>query len=278
MTATSPASASHELVLTGSRTPVRQLIRNLWSSRELLVILGRKNFFVQYRRATIGVLWAVGLPLVQAVLFSVIFSRIARFPVPHYAVYVFSGMVAWSFFMGTLVPSATSIVDNSSLSSKVYFPRAILPLSVCYGGLYSLLSGLVVLIVMALILGAGIGVRILLLVPAVALVTALSAAFGLVLSVSHVYLRDTRYVVQAAAVIWLWITPVIYPISLLHGWVRVVLDVNPMTGVAQLFHAAVISGVAPLSLAWVSLAWVVALLIAAGWLHARFDRVVSDLL
>src|SRR3954451_10397194 len=152
-------------------------------------------------------------------------------------------MVAWSFFLGVLVPSATAIVDNSALSSKVYFPRAVLPLSVCYGGLYSLAAGLLVLIVFAVALGAGIGVRILLLFPALALVTCLVAAFGLVLSVSHVYLRDTRYVVQAMAVIWLWITPVIYPINLLHGWVRTVLDVNPMTGVVLLFHAAFIPDV-----------------------------------
>jgi ABC-type polysaccharide/polyol phosphate export permease len=264
--------------MTSPRTPVLALIRRVFASRELVVTLGRKNFFVQYRRATIGVLWAVGLPLVQAVLFAVIFSRIARFAVPHYPVYVFSGMVAWSFFLGVLVPSATSIVDNSGLSSKVYFPRAVLPLSVVYGGLYSLAAGLLVLIVFALALGAGLGLHILLLVPGVVLVACLSATLGLVLSVSHVYLRDTRYVVQAAAVIWLWITPVIYPISLLHGWVRVILDVNPMTGIVLLFHAAVIPGIGPLSLAWVSVAWVVVLIPLAVWLHARYDRVVSDLL
>jgi len=264
--------------MTSPRTPPLTMIRRVFAARELVVILGRKNFFVQYRRATIGVLWAVGLPLVQAVLFAVIFSRIARFPVPHYPVYVFSGMVVWSFFLGVLVPSATAIVHNSSLSSKVYFPRAVLPLSVCYGGLYSLAAGLLVLIVFALALGTGLGLRILLLVPAILLVTSLTAVLGLVLSVSHVYLRDTRYVVQAMSVIWLWITPVIYPISLLHGWVRVVLDVNPLTGIVVLFHSAFIPGVGPLSLAWVSLAWVVALLPLAIWLHARYDRVVSDLL
>lgn len=272
------SEALPELVMTSPRTPVLALIRRVFAARELIAILGRKNFYVQYRRATIGVLWAVGLPLVQAALFAVIFTRIARFDIPHYPVYVFSGMVAWTFFMGALVPSATSIVDNSGLSSKVYFPRAVLPLSVCWGGLYSLAAGLVVLIVFTLALGAGIGVRILLLVPAVALVTCLTAALGLVLSVSHVYLRDTRYAVQAASVIWLWITPVLYPINLLHGWVRVILDVNPMTGVVLLFHAAVIRGIGPLSLAWVSVAWVVVLVALAVWLHARYDRVVSDLL
>jgi lipopolysaccharide transport system permease protein len=255
--------------MTSPRTPPVTMIRRVLASRELVVILGRKNFFVQYRRATIGVLWAVGLPLVQAVLFAVIFKRIARFPVPHYPVYV---------FIGTLVPSATAIVDNSSLSSKVYFPRAVLPLSVCYGGLYSLAASMLVLIVFALVLGAGIGLRILLLVPAVVLVTSLIVVLGLVLSVSHVYLRDTRYVVQAMTVIWLWITPVIYPISLLHGWVRVILDINPLTGIVVLFHSAFISDVGPLSLAWISVAWVAALLPLAVWLHARYDRVVSDLL
>jgi homopolymeric O-antigen transport system permease protein len=269
---------SPELVMTSPRTPALQLVRNVYGARELISILGRKNFFVQYRRASIGVLWSVGLPLLQAVTFAVIFSRIARFAVPNYAVYVFSGMVAWSFFLGTLLPGATSIVDNAGLSSKVYFPRAVLPLSVCFGGLYSLAAGLIVLIGFALARGAGIGVRILWLVPGIALLAALSAAFALVLSVSHVYLRDTRYVVQAASIVWLWITPVIYPITSMHGWVRTIIDVNPMTGVVLLFHAAVLHSPGPLRLAWVSVAWTVAFAVAAVVLHARYDRVVSDLL
>lgn len=273
MTDTTP-----ELVLNGPWTPVRKLMRELVGARELVAILGRKNFYVQYRRASFGILWSVGLPLMQAVLFAVVFTRIARFNVPHYPVYVFSGMVPWTFFLSTIVPGATSIVDNSGLSSKVYFPRAVLPLSLCMGGLYSLAASMLVLLVFALALGAGIGLRILWLLPGIALLVLLTVGFCLVLSVSHVYLRDTRYVVQAAAVIWLWVTPVIYPLTILHGKVRLLLEVNPVTGAVQLFHAAFIPGIHQLFTAWVTAGWAVALLALGVWLHARYDRVVSDLL
>ena len=271
-------SGSVELVLQGRRTPPGRLLRELVAARGLVFTLGRKNFFVQYRRASLGLVWAVGLPLVQAVVLAVVFSRIARFDVPHYAVFVFSGIVAFAFFQSTLVSGATSIVDNAGLSSKVYFPRAVLPLAQCVTGAYALAASLAVLLAVALLLGAPVGLRTLLLVPAVALLVALSTAFALVLSVAHVYLRDTKYLVQAAAVAWLWLTPVVYPITAVEGWLRTVLLVNPVTGVVQLFHAAFVPDVGPLWGAGVSLAWTLGLAGVALYLHCAYDRVMADLL
>lgn len=267
-----------ELVLRGQWTPPRRLVRELVEARGLVLTLGRKNFFVQYRRASLGLLWAVALPLVQAIVLAVVFSRIARFDVEHYAVFVFSGMVAFAFFQSTLVAGATSIVDNASLSSKVYFPRAVLPLAQCVTGVYALMVSVAVLVVAALVLGAPVGARTLLLVPAVALLMTLSTAFALVLSVVHVYLRDTKYLVQAAALAWLWLTPVVYPFAAVEGWLRTVLVVNPVTGVVQLFHAALVPDVGPLTGAWVSLVWTLVLGGVGLYLHCRHDRVMADLL
>lgn len=267
-----------ELVLRGRRTPARRLLRDVVASRGLVLTLGRKNFFVQYRRASLGLAWAVGLPLVQAAVLAVVFSRIARFDVAHYAVFVLSGMVAFAFFQSTLVAGATSIVDNAGLSSKVYFPRAVLPLAQCVTGAYALGVGIAVLVAVALASGAPVGTRTLLLVPATALLVVLSTAFALVLSVAHVYLRDTKYLVQAAALAWLWLTPVVYPYTALDGWLRTLVAVNPVTGVVQLFHAAFVPDVGPLWLAWISLGWAAALAAGALVLHCAYDRVLADLL
>jgi ABC-type polysaccharide/polyol phosphate export permease len=272
-----PGSAP-ELVLRGQWTPPARLVRALVASRSLVATLGRKNFFVQYRRASLGMAWAVGLPLVQAVVLAVVFSRIARFDVPHYVVFVLSGVVAFSFFQSTLVAGATSIVDNAGLSSKVYFPRAVLPLAQCVTGGYALAVSLAVLLVLGVVLGAPVGARTLLLVPAVALLVLLSTAFVLVLSVAHVYLRDTKYVVQAAALAWLWLTPVVYPLTVVEGWLRAVVVANPVTGVVQLFHAAFVPDVGPLTGAWVSLAWTLVLAAVGLYLHCAHDRVMADLL
>ncbi|MFP5219531.1 MAG: ABC transporter permease [Actinomycetes bacterium] len=289
MTTSPPVAADHppvgsgadqrdELVLTGAWTPPLRLLRDVVAARALVATLGRKSFFVQYRRASLGVLWAVGLPLVQAIVLAVVFSRVARFDVPDYTVFVLSGVVAFSFFQSTLSTGATAIVDNSGLSSKVYFPRAVLPLSQCVSGLFLLASSLVVLLVAALVLGAPVGLRTLLVVPGVLLLLLLTTSLVLVLSVVHVYLRDTKYLVQAASVGWLWLTPVVYPIDALGGALRVLVEVNPVTGPVQLFHAAFTTGAGSLMPVWWSVGWVVALAAAAVLLHARYDRVLADLL
>jgi ABC-type polysaccharide/polyol phosphate export permease len=270
--------APPQLHLTGQWTSPGRLLRELWAARELVVILGRRTFYVQYRRASLGALWAVGLPLFQAIVLAVVFARITRFDVPHYPVYVFSGMVAWSFFLGSVVPGATSIVDNAGLSSKVYFPRAVLPLSQLLASAYTLLTTGLVLILFAAANGVFPHPRIFLLLPGAALLVLLSGSFALVLSVMHVYLRDTRYIVQAASLGWLWITPVVFPLTSVHGWLRDVVLANPVTGAVQFFHAAFLPHVGHLWTAWITLSWSVVLLLAALFLHCRQDRVMADLL
>jgi ABC-2 type transport system permease protein len=187
-------------------------------------------------------------------------------------------MVAFAFLQNVVVSGATSIVDNAGLSSKVYFPRAVLPLAQCVTSVYALAVSVAVLVAAAVVLGAPVGARTLLLVPALALLVSLSTALALVLSVAHVYLRDTKYLVQAGALAWLWLTPVVYPFTAVEGWLRGVLVANPATGVVQLFHAAFVEDVGPLSPAWVSLAWTLALGAVGLLLHCVYDRVLADLL
>src|SRR5205823_10435938 len=108
---------------------LRSLVVDVWRSRALLAMLARQDFFVRYRRASLGLLWAVGVPLVQTAVLVVVFTKLVKIPVsPHYPAFVLTGMLAWNFFSMTVQAGSTSIVDNASLSSKIYFPRAVLPL------------------------------------------------------------------------------------------------------------------------------------------------------
>lgn len=265
--------------LAGEPTGRMALLADLWASRRLLVMLARKDFFVRYRRATFGVLWAVGLPLLQAVVLAVVFSRVARIHThTSYAVFVFAGMVAWTFFSSTLTTASTSIVDGSELSTKIYFPRALFPLVTLAANLYGLAVTVVILGVMSAAFGAPVGARTLLLVPAILVLVALTAGFSLVLAALHVYFRDVRFLVQAALLGWFYLTPVIYPIGLLHG-LRPWLDANPATGLVELFRAATVGADHGwLTSLWWSLGWTVALLALALALHRRRDRVFVDLL
>jgi lipopolysaccharide transport system permease protein len=267
-----------QLDLAGGWTHPGELVRQVWSARELCGALARKDFFVRYRRATFGVLWAVALPAIQAVILAVVLSRVARIATQHYALYILSGTVGWTFFSACLGLGATSVVDNASLTSKIYFPRAVLPIAVCFSNLFALVISVVVLLFAQLIAGVLPGVQTLLLLPATALDVILSTVLALTLSALHVYLRDVKYAVQAALLVWFYITPVFYPLSRLHGWSRAVVEANPATGVVQLFHAAVVNEPVQGAAVLATSVWVLALGAVAVVLHCRFDRNFADLL
>jgi ABC-type polysaccharide/polyol phosphate export permease len=265
--------------LNGEATPIASLIKETWASRELIRTLARKEFFVRYRRASFGLAWAVALPLLQAVILSYVISRFARFStIDHYGVYVFAGTLTFSFFSTALTSGATSIVDGSAMSTKIYFPRAVFPLVAVGSGVYGFALSCVLLVVMALVVGVDPHPRLLLIVPAGLLVVALTVAGSLVLSALHVYFRDIRYVVQAVLLPLFYLTPVFYPLSAAGdaaGWIKV----NPVTGIVELVHAATV-GAEPgwtSALFW-SAGWLVVLLAVGCLLHRRYDRVFGDLL
>lgn len=266
-------------VLTATPAPTSTLLRDTWRSRDLIAILARKDFYVRYRRATFGLLWAAALPLLQAIVLAFVVSKFARFDTGrNYAVFVLSGTVAWAAFSGILSTGSTSVVDGSGLSTKIYFPRMVLPLASVVTAAYGFVISVAVLVLTTFATGVGLGPRTLLLVPGLLLSLVLASGFALVLSALHVYFRDIRYLVQAALLVWLYLTPVIYPLSAI-GAARPFIEANPVTGVVELFRAATV-GADPgwgVALIWTS-GWCAALLVAGVGVHRRHDRVLVDLL
>ncbi|MDP1793563.1 MAG: ABC transporter permease, partial [Acidimicrobiales bacterium] len=226
--------------LTAKPPPVRTLLRDLWRSRSLVFVLARKDFFVRYRRTSFGLLWAVFLPVLQATVLTVVFGKLLRSRAPDYAVYVFSGMVPWSFFASSFGQGATAIVDNTTLANRIYFPRAVLPLIPVVSSLFSVAITLVLLIVMAIGFGVSLGPELLVLPVGVLLVAVLSACFGLVASALHVYFRDVRFIVSASLTVWLYLTPVIFRVEQLPSVLRPIVRANPMTGIVELFRFATV--------------------------------------
>ncbi|MCU1432920.1 MAG: type transporter [Actinotalea sp.] len=263
--------------LRGESTPPGAWLRGVWAARTLVAVLARKEFLVRYRRASFGVPWAVGLPLLQAVVLAVVFSQVVRFETASpYWLFVFTGVVPAAFVLSTITASSTSIVDGSSLSSKVWFTRAVLPLATVLASLYGAVASLA-LVVLAVVAAGEAGARLVLLVPAVVLAVALSVGAALVGSALQVWFRDTRYLLQAVAAVWLYATPVVYPLSLLPGALRRVVEANPASGVVELFRAATVGAESGLRtpLLW-SVGWTLALLVLGVVLHSRGDRVFAD--
>lgn len=265
----------------GEAQSARSLVGEIWASRRLIVMLSRKDFFVRYRRASFGMLWTVGLPLIQAAVLAVVFTRVVRIDAgANFPTFLFAGIVPFTFFRESLNAGTTSIVSGSDLATKVYFPRAVFPLVVAGTNTLSLPATISVLIVMALGFGVPLNaVELLWLIPGVVLLFALSAGFALVLSALYVYFRDLQYVVQAALLAWFYASPILYPLRLAPEELRIVLYINPITGVIEFFRAAIV-GADPgwLTAVLSTVLWTIALLIAAVFLHRRFNRVFTDLL
>jgi homopolymeric O-antigen transport system permease protein len=218
---------------------------------------------------------------VQAVVLAIVLSSIVRLKPTgvNYATFIYAGTLAWSFFSGTLTATTTSIVDGQGLATKIYFPRAILPLTTVAASLFAFLPGLPLLIVLAVAFRVHLGVHTLLLIPATLVMIALTTAISLVAAALHVYFRDMRYIVQAVILPWFWASAVFYRLDLLHGPLKTVVELNPATGMIVLFRAAVVGGdpgwTATL---WWPFVWTAVLLVVAAELYRRFDRVFVDLL
>ncbi len=259
---------------------MRELVASTWQARGLVAILARKDFFVRYRRATFGLIWAAALPLLQAIVLAFVVSRFVRFNTGEsYVAFVLSGTVPWAAFNGMLNVGSTSIVDGSNLSSKIYFPRLVLPLASTMTAAYGLVISVASIIIVSLITGVSLGPEVLVLLPAMALGIVLGGAFAAVLAGLHVYFRDVRYLVQAALLVWMYLTPIFYPLGWMGGATRRLIMLNPMTGVVELYRTATV-GADPgweWAVLW-TLVWCVLLVAAALALHRRYDRVFVDLL
>lgn len=257
----------------------RQWLASVWEHRNVLGILARADFHARYKRATFGVLWAVAVPVFQSIVLAVVFSRVIRVGDARlFGAYVLAGVLAWSYFSLSVTAASTSIVDASTLTDKVWFPRALLPTIPCLANLPGLAVSIVCLVVALPFLRADIGLRLLLLAPAVVLLLAFTLALGLVLAALDVYFRDVKFLVQAGLLMLFYVTPVAYAKNLLGGLARVV-DFNPLTGVVTLFQMAAVGRQAH----WqrpvvVSVVATIVLLVVALETQRRHDRLFTDLL
>jgi len=268
--------------LDGRITPVRRLLRDVFASRGLIAILARQSFFVQYRRATFGLLWSILLPLLQATVLAIVLTRITSLgrglSGVHFVTFIFAGQAVWIFFSNSMNGGATSIVGGAGLTTKVYFPRAVLPLVSVVQNLFGLVAGTGVLIALCVVTGVPLTLRLLALPVALALALALTASLALVLAAAHVYFRDTRYIVTAAMQPWFYLTPVFYSVDRFES-ARHVLEANPLTGVVLLIRWACLGPGDRMGLAlWWTLAWTVAAIGVALILYRRFERVFADLM
>lgn len=216
--------------------------KELWDYRELLGFLVLRDIKVRYKQTVLGVAWAVIQPVFTMLVFSVIFGRIAKLPsdgVP-YPVFVYAGLLPWQFFSASISSASNSLLNQQSLLTKIYLPRLYVPISTILGSLVDLMISFGVFAVIMAIYGVAPGWGMFA-VPLLVIVTTLAAfGIGLLLAALTVTYRDVRHVVPFLVQAWLYLSPVIYPVSMVPEQWRWVLALNPMAGIIDGFRSALL--------------------------------------
>ena len=216
----------------------------LWAYRDLLFTLMWRNLTVRYKQSAIGIAWVILKPVLQMLVFSVLFGRLANLPsdgVP-YPIFLYAGLLPWTYFATTITSGTGSLLAGSNMISEVYFPRMILPLSYLFTSLIDLALSLSVLLGMMvwyradMVFGPQMALFPLFLVPAIALAGGLS----LWLSAIAVRYRDIHHLVPFLLQIGMFVTPVVYAVNLLPESYQWLLQLNPMTGVVEGFRWALL--------------------------------------
>jgi lipopolysaccharide transport system permease protein len=256
-------------------------LRELWKYRELLYFLTWRDVLVRYKQAVFGVAWAILQPFLTMIVFTVVFNQIIGIESPDpklpYAVFSFAGLLPWQFFAGALGRSGVSLVASSNLLTKVYFPRLVIPISAVLAGLVDLGISFFVLIGLMAVYGIAPTWQVVFLPFFVLLALAAAIAVGLWLSALNVLYRDVQYTIPFLVQLWMFVSPVIYPISSIPaGPLRIVFALNPMTGVIGGFRWALLGQEFPGDYLLISTAVVVALLFGGLIFFKRMERVFAD--
>ncbi len=222
-------------------------VTDIWRYRELLTNLVRKELKVKYKGSFLGFAWSLARPILMLVIYYIAIGKFLKSPVPDFVVFLFSGLVAWTFFADVVTGATSAITGNAGLIKKVYFPREILPLSVVGAALVQLALMLLVLFTVVLLSGRHVGLVHLLYLPyAMVPLLLFSVAIALLMSAANVYLRDTQHLVEVGLLFWFYMTPVLYAYGTVQDkivkvgpWLEQLYLANPLAIVAFGFQDAI---------------------------------------
>jgi len=280
---TKPENLEREpiLVIQPKRHLLSLDLKGIWEYRELLYFLIWRDLKVRYRQSAIGVGWVILQPLMTMVVFSAVFGKFVGVPsdgLP-YPIFIFSALLPWNLFASSLSRGSTSVVDNTQLVSKIYFPRLLLPLS----GVLSPMAdfGVAFMVLAGMMVWFGISPTVgFFALPAFLVLAILTAlAIGLWLSALNVRYRDVAHAVPFLVQIWMFVTPVTYPVSLVPEKWRLLYSLNPMAGVVEGFRWALLGQQSPDFLVIIASAVMMVGLLVSGMVYFRYtERTFADVI
>ncbi len=256
-------------------------LANVWRYRELLGVLIKRDIQVLYRQAVLGIAWAVVQPVLAVVIFSIVFGYFARMPsdgIP-YPIFAFAAVLPWTYFAEAVRRSATGLVNDAELVRKVYFPRLVVPVAGVITPLLDFCIAMVILVGLMFWYGVAPTWHLLAVPPLLALAGLLALSIGLWLGPLNVRFRDVKHTLPFMLQIWMYASPIVYPLSMIpEGW-KWLYSLNPMVGVIEGFRWAVFGRGQPDMLSTSMSAVLILVLLAGGLVFfKRMERSFADVI
>src|SRR5713101_452200 len=257
---------------------------DLWTYRELLYFLTWRDIKVRYKQTVLGIAWVVMQPLLMTLIFSVFLGILARVPTGGlpYPLLIFTGLLPWNLFSSGVLTAAYSLVGNSDLFTKVYFPRVLVPAAsiaarlVDFAISFAILAGILAYYHMVRHYDIALTWNLAAIPFLIALTTLLSFGLGLFVSALNVKYRDVGVALPVVIQLWMFVSPVLYPVSIMPGRWQRLYALNPLVGVIDGFRAALLGGRFNQFALAVSVGFAIGLLIFSASIFRRFEKDFAD--
>lgn len=253
--------------------------KDWWTYRELLYFLVWRDVKIRYKQTLLGAAWAIIQPLLTMIIFTLIFGRVAKIDsdgIP-YPVFAYAALLPWTFFANAITTSGNSIVGSAHVITKVYFPRMIIPVASVCAGLVDLAVAFPMLLALMFYYHIRPTLDMLLLIPLVVLTTVLAIAVGMWLSAINVKYRDVKFAMPFLVQIWMYVSPIAYPSSVVPDKWRLLYFANPVAGIVEGYRAALFGQ--PFDWKSIGIAVLItgALLFYSSWQFRKMEKSFADI-
>ncbi|HXD91113.1 MAG TPA: ABC transporter permease [Candidatus Binataceae bacterium] len=285
-----PALHAESAIIGGARKPLLSIVSgrrwmgfelgDLWAHRDLFFFLAWRDVKVRYKQTVLGVAWAVLQPLLTMIVFTLLFGHLAHVPSDGepYAIFSYAGLLPWNFFNAAVGSSSNSLIGNANLITKVYFPRLVIPGAAVAAALVDFAIASTILFLMMPWYGVAFRPSLLMFPVLTLLTTVVALGSGMWMSALNVKYRDVRYALPFALQVWMFVTPIIYPLSFVPLRWRWMLRLNPLSGAIEGFRAAIFGRPMPWADIALSAVVAVAFLIYAAYAFRRMELEFADII
>lgn len=266
-------------VVEARKSGIRFTLKDWWAYRELLYFLIWRDVKIRYKQTLLGAAWAIIQPLLTMLIFTLIFSRVAKIDsngIP-YPVFAYAALLPWTFFANAISNSGNSIVGSAHLITKVYFPRMIIPVASVCAGLVDLAVAFPMLVILMFYYHTGVTLNILLLPLLLLLTTVLAIAVGTWLSAINVKYRDVKFAIPFIVQIWMYLSPVAYPSSVVPAKWRLLYFLNPIVGIIDGYRSALFGRAFDWKSLGISVAATLAFLVYSSSQFRRMEKSFADI-